>query len=415
MFNYFLENNHYLSLFSILLILGLAFVFSTNYSKISLRLIGINLGMQFITAAFILKTSVGEYIFKSIANGFSALYKFADKGGEFIFGNLTNADGPWGFIFVAKVAPVVIFFASLITILFHLKIIQFCVKLISTVLCPLLGTSGAETLCVVANSMLGQMDSTLLIKSYLERMTISEMLVVVIAGMATLSGPLIAIYGSMGVPMVHLLCSSMMSIFSIILISKILIPETEKPTTTTGSPIEMKSETSSVIDAISQGAIQGLKLAGIIIAMLITFISVIALVNSLLKTLGYYTLTQFGINFKLSLKNIFGTLFGPIAYLLGISHEDVSMAGNLIGKKVVLNEFIAYSQMIKAQLSERSLIILTYALAGCANFSAIGLAIGGVTVLAPSKRELLSKLGMRALLGATLVNLLNAAVAALLI
>lgn len=414
-YSYFLENNHYLSLISIFLILAVAYLFSNNRSKINLKLIGIALSMQFLLALFILKTRVGEYIFGKVSEGFSALYQFADKGTAFVFGKLADVSGPWGMIFAIKIVPITIFFAALTALLFHLQVIQVFVKIVSMALCPLFGTSGAETLCAVANSMLGQTEAPLLVKNYLERMTDSEILVVMISGMSTLSGPLLAVYGSIGVPMLHLLCASMMSVPGAILISKILMPETKVPETSRGSAIEMKSETANAIDAISLGTIDGLKLSAIVVAILITFISLIALINFLLKTIGFYTINQLGFTFKLSLKNIFCVIFGPIAYMLGIQGSDVAAAGSLLGKKLVINEFIAYSQMIKTQISERTMIILTYALAGFANFACIGIQVGGIGAIAPSKRWSLSKFGTTALLGGTLVNLMNAAIAALLI
>lgn len=414
-YEYLLANNHYLSLTSIFLILIIAIAFSNNKSKINFKLIGIALAMQFGLALFILKTSIGQSIFEKISQGFSALYQFADKGTAFVFGRLADISGPWGMIFAIKIVPITIFFAALTALLFHLQVIQIFVKLVSMLLCPLFGTSGAETLCAVANSMLGQTEAPLLIKNYLPRMTNSEILVVMISGMSTLSGPLLAVYGSIGVPMLHLLCASVMSIPGAILISKILMPETETPETLNGGSVEMKSDTNNVIDAISAGTIEGLKLAAIVVAILITFISMIALANSLLKTIGYYTINQLGFTFKLSLKNIFGAIFGPIAYFLGIECGDIEMAGTLLGKKLVINEFIAYSQMVTTKISQRTLVIMTYALAGFANFACIGIQVGGIGAIAPSKRVLLSQFGTRALFGATLVNLLNAAIAALLI
>lgn len=415
MFTYFLENNHYLSLISIFLILATAFIFSKKRSKINYRLIATALLMQFGLALVILKTAIGQNVFNKISSAFSALYQFADKGTAFVFGRLADVSGPWGMVFAIKIVPITIFFAALTSLLFHLQIIQVFVKIVSMLLCPLFGTSGAETLCAVANSMLGQTEAPLLIKNYLERMTNSEILVVMISGMATLSGPLIAVYGSIGVPMLHLLCAGVMSIPGAILISKILLPETEEPQTQHGKPLDMKSDTTNMIDAITIGTIDGLKLSAIIVAILITFISLIALTNFLLKTIGYYTINQLGFGFKLSLKNIFGIIFGPIAYLLGIESADVATAGALLGKKLVVNEFIAYSQMITTKISERTMIIMTYALAGFANFACIGIQVGGIGALAPSKRSLLSKYGTTALLGGTLVNLLNAAIAALLV
>ncbi len=403
-FSWFTSNNHYLSIIGIGAILGVAYLFSTKRAAIKLRLIATALLMQASLALFILKTEMGRYVFGSMAHGFEALQGFGSKGCEFVFGGLADASGPWGYVFAIKVLPVIIFFGALMSVLYHLGVVQVIVSGIAFIIRPLLGTSGAETLSVAANSVLGQTEAPLLIKNYLARMTDSEIFTVMVSGMAHLSGSLLAVYGMMGIPIVHLLSASVMAIPGAILISKMLQPEVDSPETLGGQQVKMPRETSNILDALFVGTTDGLKLAVNVAAMLIAFIALMALVDAVLVGL-----TGFSVNM------IFGYLFSGVAYLIGIPAAECSTAGTLLGQKLAINEFVAYASMVKAALSDRSVAILTYALAGFSNFSCIGIQIGGIGAICPSKRLLLTKLGMRALLGGTLANLLNAAIASLFI
>jgi len=402
--NYFLKDNHYMSMIGILVFLLIAFVFSNNKKKINPRRIVGAFLMQIIMAFFVLKTQIGHRMFMLLADGFRQLYMFADEGIRFIFGNLVDASGSWGFIFAVKVVPIIIFLSALMSLLFHWGVIQFLVRIISYLIRPILGTSGAETLCAAANSMLGPTEAPLLIKKYIKTMTDSEMLLLMISGMATINASTIAVYGSMGVPMLHMLTSSVMAIPGAILISKILMPETKVPQTAAGSSIDMPKDSANMLDAIAGGTSDGLKLAANVAAMLLAFVSLMAMADYILvHTIGY------GLNF------IFAKIFYQFAAFLGICKEDRNVAGALLGQKIVINEFVAYAGLVKATLTDRARIILTYALCGFSNFSVIGILIGGVSALAPNKRSVLSKFGLKALLGGTLVNLLNAAIASLLI
>ena len=404
LFDWFIQDNHFISIIGIAAILAIAALFSTHRRSIKIKLIFTALITQTIIGLFILKTAVGKNIFAAIASGVEAIYKFADQGCSFVFGGLANANSPWGFVFAIKVLPIIIFFGALMSLLYHIGIVQILVKGLAFVIRPLFGTSGAETLSVAANSVLGQTEAPLLIKNYLARMTHSEMLTVMTSGMAHLSGSILAIYGLMGVPIVHMLSASIMAIPGAILISKILMPETETPETMGGKTVNIPRETKNVFDAISSGTTDGLKLAVNVAAMLIAFISLIAMVDAILAGITGITLNV-----------LFGKMFYGVAYLIGIPLQDCSTAGTLLGQKLVINELVAYSNMVKETLSSRSVAILTYAIAGFANFSCIGIQIGGIGALCPSKREALTKLGLRALLGGTLTNLLNAAIASLLI
>lgn len=400
----FLEYSHYNGIVGILFIIGFATLVSKHRSHIPWKTVINGLVLQCLLAFFILKTRVGHLFFEKCAHAFSSVYQFAGEGARFVFGNLSNPAGGWGFIFAVQVVAIIIFFGALMSLLFHLGIIQLIVKAISFLIRPLLGTSGAETLCAAANSMLGQTEAPLLIKHYLIHMTDSEMLVVMVSGFATISGSLLAVYGSMGISMVHLLAASVMAIPSSIVIAKILLPEMQTPQTQSGSTIPVQKQTKNMLDALSSGTSDGMNLAVNVLAMLISFISFIALINSILFNSVGYTLNDF-----------FAALFAPIAFLIGIPRGDISNAGALLGQKLVINEFVAYSQMATYDLAARSKIILTYALCGFANFSCIGIQIGGIGALAPHKRDVLTRLSMRALLGGTLANLLNAAIASLLI
>lgn len=402
--DWFVDYNRYTSLLGILAILGVAFIFSSNRRAINIKLIFSALVMQFVLALFILKTYIGQAIFLWLSHGVESVYKFADKGCAFVFGNLADPSGPWAFVFAIKVLPIIIFFGALMGLLYHIGFVQILVKIIAFAIRPILGTSGAETLSVAANSVLGQTEAPLLIKNYLPRMTDSEMTTVMVSGMAHLSGSILAVYGLMGVPIIHLLSASIMAIPGAILISKILTPETEKPETLGGETIHMPRTTKNVLDAISAGTTDGLSLAVNVAAMLIAFISLMALADAVIASITGFTLND-----------IFAKLFFVVGYLLSLPLSECNAAGILLGQKLVINEFVAYSSMMKEALSARTVAILTYALAGFSNFSCIGIQIGGIGAICPQKRDTLTRLGMKALLGGTLANLLNAAIASLFI
>jgi CNT family concentrative nucleoside transporter len=402
--SYLMQDGRYMGIFGIMLILLVAFLFSNNKRRINIRLVATALLMQFCLAFVILKTTIGQNVFATIASGFEGLYGFATIGSEFLFGRLADASGPWGMVFAIKVLPTIIFFGALMAVLYHLGIVQIFVKGLAFLIRPLLGTSGAETLSVAANSMLGQTEAPLLIKNYLKNMTQSEMLVVMVGGMSHLSGSLLAVYGSMGVPIEHLLASTIMAIPGAIMIAKILIPQTEVPETAAGSSMKSERETSNILDAVSTGTSDGLRLAVNVAAMLIAFISLMAMINHIL-------LSSIG----MSLDAIFAEGFYLVAYMLGVPFKDSRIAGSLLGQKLVINEFVAYMSFVKADLAARSRVILTYALAGFSNFSCIGIQIGGLGALCPERRQMIIKLGLTALLGGTLTNFLNAAIAGLLV
>jgi len=402
-------------------ILCIAFLFSKKRSSINYKLVVHALVMQLIIAFAMLRVSIGQKIVGVIAQGVNELYQFAEEGSAFLFGNLVDAEGPWGFVFAIKVLPIIIFFGAFMSLLFYLGIVQKCVTGLSYIVRPLLGTSGAETLCAVSNSFLGQTEAPLLIRGYLKGMTKSEMLLVMVSGMATISGAILAVFVAMGIPAQHLLTASVMGIPGSILIAKMLYPETQKSETAAGASAGFASPAKNTIDAISTGTSDGLQLALNVGAMLIAFISLIALVNASLETVFLYLnkgIALLGVGFRFPLINlswIFSYIFAPFGYLLGFTGKQALQAGYLIGTKVTINEVIAYGELLSMHVSDRMLSILTYALCGFSNFSCIGIQVGGIGALVPEKRKWLCELGLYAVLGGALSNILSALIVSLLI
>ncbi len=292
----------YIGLLGIAAVLGVAALFSTNSRKIDFAMVVRALSAQLLLAFIILKTDAGKWFFKQLAAGFQHVYSFADQGAAFVFGSLSDPSQSWGWIFGVKVIPIIIFFGALTSLLFHLGIVQIIVGGMAFLVRPILGTSGAETLCAAANSMLGQTEAPLLIKQYIPSMTRSEILVVMVSGMATLSGAILAVYGGMGVPVLHLLSASVMSIPGSVLIAKMLLPETEKTAHKSDTAFDsIKPATENILDALAQGTLDGLTLAVNVAAMLITFISLMSLVNA---AMGAITLNTIGV--EITLDVIFG-------------------------------------------------------------------------------------------------------------
>lgn len=421
LFDYLVEHNRYANIIGIFCIFTLLWLCSHNRSKINYRLIANGLILQFLIGFCVLKTNLGHYILGKIAAAVSALYLCAGEGAQFVFGNLTNPNNSWGFIFAFKVLPIIIFFGAFMELLFYCGIVQKIIGGVSIFIRPLLGTSGAETLCAIANSFLGQTEAPLLIRNYLKDMTKSETLVIMVSGMATISGAILVVFAAMGIPVMHLLASSVMAIPASIIVAKILYPETEKPKTSAGAHIIAEHKSQNVLDAIATGTIDGLHLALNVGAMLISFLALIALINYGLEYFSVVInmiLTFFGLTRQMPIINIqliFSYIFAPFGYLLGFTGQEALAAGQLIGTKVAINELVAYDAMMHMNLSERAVNILTYALCGFSNFSCIGIQIGGIGALVPEKRAWLSELGLFAVLGGTLANILSAMVAGLLL
>jgi len=418
---YLQAENRYMNIIGIGVILFTCWLASYDRKKISYRLILNGLLLQFIIGFFILKTGVGHSIFEKISFGIGKLYEFGLEGTKFVFGSLATPNPSFGFVFAFGVLPIIVFFGAFMAILFHLGIIQLVVMGISRVIRPIFGTSGAETLSVIANSFIGQTEAPLVVRHYLTSMTDSEIVTLMVSGMAHVSGSILVLYAAMGVPAPHLLAASIMALPGTIIIAKMLMPETEKPQTGKGGSIKLEATSSNFFGAVAHGTSDGMYLALNVGAMLIAFIALIACVNSLLGSLDGVVNALFAqLNIAwtmphLTLNDIFSHLFAPFSYLLGFTGEEALKVGELLGTKLTINEFVAYSQMVKENLSERTVAIVTYALCGFANFSSIGIQIGGIGALVPSKREVLGKYAMVALLGGSLSNLLSAMIAALLI
>lgn len=422
LFDYLIAYNRYMNLLGIALVLGVAYFFSHNRQRVNHRLVLHALLMHGLIGFLVLRTKIGHAIVSLVASVVKQLYQCADEGSRFLFGKLSIANDLWGFIFAVKVLPIIIFFGALTSLLLYLGIISRLVGLVSRFIQPLLGTSGAETLCAIANSFLGQTEAPLLVRHYLATMTPSEIFVVMVSGMGTVSGSILAVYAAIGVPVVHLLSASVMAIPATILLAKIIYPETEHPKTMRGVDVELPKAGVNALDAISIGTIDGLSLALNVGAMLIAFLALLAFGNVILYagSLAWNELVyRLGIEMLrlpiLSFSLILGWLFAPIGWLLGLTGNEMYAAGALIGTKLAVNEMVAYSAMVTMHLSDRAVMLLTYALCGFANISSIGIQLGGIGSLVPERRGLLSKMGIAAVFASTLANLLSAFIAGLLL
>ncbi len=413
---YLLEYNRIYNFLGIFFILGLAVLMSNNRSRINWRLVITGLLLHMVLALIVLKTTVGRDVVEYGAGVFTKLYQAGDQGIEFVFGKLADPTGPWGFTFAIKVLPVIVFFGAFMSMLFYLRIIQTLVQMINAVVRPLLGTTGPETLCAIANSFLGQTEAPLLIKHYLKDMTKSEFLVMMISGMGTISGAILAVFVAMGVPPTHLLAASLMAIPATIIIAKIIYPETEETKPMCEATATYEQHTGNLLDAISQGTSDGLWLALNVGAMLISFLALLAVFNGVLSFSCLKLNAFFGLHLPIiTLEQIFAWVCLPFAWLLGFTGAEASSVGQLIGTKIAVNELVAYDKMLSMGLAPRTVAIVTYALCGFSNFSCIGIQIGGIGSLVPEKRQWISQLGMKAVFGGALANLLSAMVASLLL
>ncbi|MEE8334998.1 MAG: nucleoside transporter C-terminal domain-containing protein [Candidatus Neomarinimicrobiota bacterium] len=402
----------FIGLIGFAVLLGLAYGMSNNRKAINWKLVFWGLMLQVSFALFILKTPIGQPFFSGVDTVIKKLLSFSDAGGDFLFKSFGSGvvEGPL-LNFAFRVLPTIIFFSSLVTVLYHLGIMQFVVKWIARAMQKTMHTSGSETLSVSANIFVGQTEAPLMIKPFVKNMTKSELMAVMTGGFATVAGGVMAIYVKMlgDVPGIagHLMAASIMSAPAAIVIAKIIYPETEVSETQGDLKIVVDTPDDNAMEALTRGASDGMKLAANVGAMLIAFVAVIAMVNSILGV------------FDLSLQQILGWIFSPLAWTMGVPWSEAHIMGTLMGEKLVLTELIAYGDLSELRLtngiSDRTAIIASYALCGFANFASIGIQLGGIGGIAPSRRKDLSKLAVKAMLGGALASWLTATVAGIII
>jgi CNT family concentrative nucleoside transporter len=392
-----------------------AWFFSTNRRAIRPSLLAWGLGLQILFALLVLKTPL-RGAFESASRAVEALLRYAEEGSSFLFGPLGKSTGPFGVLFAFQVLPIVIFIAALFGILYYLGVMQVIIQAMALLMRRVMGASGAEATCVAASIFMGQTEAPLTIRPFLARLTQSELFTIMTSGMAHVSGAVMAAYVMFAkVEIGHLLTAVIMTAPATILLAKMFIPETDEPETMGGIKIEIEKNGVNVIDAAARGAGDGLQLALNIGAMLIAFVSLIALVNGLFGW-GHANLAWF----PATMQELFGWIFAPIAYLLGVSWADAPHVGKLLGTRLVLNEFVAFIDLGKLPeqgviLDPRSKIIATYALCGFANISSIAIQVGGIGALVPSRKSDLARLGLRAVAAGTLANFMSACIAGLLV
>ncbi|MBE9548629.1 MAG: NupC/NupG family nucleoside CNT transporter [Proteobacteria bacterium] len=412
-------------LFGLVVLISIGVAFSNNRSKIDWRLVGAGLLLQMIFALIVILTETGRNFFEAISRVFVTVIGFAMKGAEFIFGDLARYDGSLGFIFAFQVLPTIIFFASLMAVLYHIGFMQKIVKGMAWVMYKAMKVSGAESLSIAANVFVGQTEAPLVVRPYIARMTQSELLTMMVGGMATIAGGVLAAYVAMlgGGDEAqrlfyakHLLSASIMAAPATIVMAKILIPETEESVTRGEIRIHVEKTATNVIEAAANGAADGVKLALNVGGMLMAFLALIAMIDYPLGWIGDISGLAEMIGQPLSLSWMLGMLLSPIAWVIGVPWQDAATVGSLIGEKVVANEFVAYAHLneIKSTMSDHAVLISTYALCGFANFSSIAIQIGGIGGLAPERRPDLARYGLRAVLGGTLVTLMTATIAGVL-
>lgn len=407
----------FIGLIGMVLILGIAFLLSNNRKAINYRTVGVGLLLQLGLAVFILKTSVGKSMFAWLGAKIQRLLEMADKGADFVFGPLVNKGlldevlGPANsFIFFFKVIPTIIFVAVLVNIMYHIGLMQRVVSVMAVGMKWLLGVSGAEAISNVASTFVGQVEAQIMIKPYLKTMTNSELMSSMTGSFACIAGGVMATYIALGVPPEYLLAASIMAAPGALVISKIVYPETEEPETQGTVKLKVEKAYVNLVDAIAGGAGDGLRVGLNVIAMLIGFIALIALLDLFLGKIGSLA------GIELSFNLIMGKIFFVFAWAMGVPVKDLTAAGSLMGTKLVVNEFVAYLDLIKMKhyLEPKTIAITSFALCGFANFSSIAIQVGGIGQLAPERRADLARLGFKALICGTLASYMSATIAGLL-
>src|SRR5713101_177538 len=395
--------------------LAFAYAFSTNRRAIRLKTVVWGLGLQFVFAVFVLRIDAGRNAFQKAGDAVTKLLSYAHAGSHFVFGDLANPGSQLGY-FAFGVLPTVIFIAAFFAVLYYFGIMQIIIRIFAWVMTRVMGASGAESLNVAASIFMGQTEAPLTIRPFLADLTRSELMTVMTSGMAHVSGGIMAAYIFFGIDPRHLLSAVIMTAPGTLLMAKMLVPETEQPRTAGRVVMDEEEEqtekSENVLGAIARGTTDGLHLALNIAAMLISFLALIALLNGVMGWTHSHVAW-----FPSSLERILGTLFAPVAWIIGVPRQDCGAIGSLLGTRMVLNELVAFSQLgpQKAMLDPRSFTIATFALCGFANLSSIGIQIGGIGALAPNKKGELARLGVRAMLAGTMANLMSASIAGMLL
>ena len=414
-------------LFGLAVLIGIAWLCSNNKRAVDWTLVLTGIGLQIGFAVLVLMVPGGREVFDSLGHGFVAILSFVGEGSKFIFGDLMDTS-KFGFIFAFQVLPTIIFFAAFMGVLYHLGVMQAIVRGMAWAITKVMRVSGAETTSVCASVFIGQTEAPLTVRPYISKMTESELITMMIGGMAHIAGGVLAAYvGMLGggdaeqqaFYAKHLLAASIMAAPATLVIAKILIPETGSPLTRGTVKMEVEKTTSNVIDAAAAGAADGLRLALNIGAMLLAFIALIALLNAPLTWLGDITGLASALGRPTDLANILGLVLAPLAWVIGVPWQDATVVGGLIGQKVVINEFVAYLQLADVvncktagtALTNQGALIATYALCGFANFSSIAIQIGGIGGLAPERRQDLARFGLRAVLGGSIATFMTATIA----
>ena len=396
----------------LLTMLGLGYAFSTNRRAIRLKTVGWGLGLQLVFAFFVLKVDIGRILFQKAGDAVNKLLGYAFAGSQFVFGDLGKQGSHFGFYFAFQVLPTVIFICALFAVLYYVGIMQMVIRAAAWFMTRFMGVSGAESLNVAASIFMGQTEAPQTIRPFLPDLTYSELMTVMTSGMAHVSGSIMAAYIAFGIEPKHLLSAVIMTAPGTLLMAKMLVPETESPKTAGKVVMPKEEEHSNLLGAIARGTTDGLYMALNIAAMLISFLALIALLDGIMTGIHAHLAW-----FPSSLEFILGKLFAPIAFIIGIPWHDCAAIGNLLGVRMVLNELVAFSMLgpQKATLDPQSFTIATFALCGFANFSSIGIQMGGIGALAPNKKRELAKLGLRAMLAGTMANLMSASIAGMLL
>ncbi len=402
-----------MSLVGLFAMIGVAYGLSTSRKDIKWKTIITGIVLQLVFGLIILKTPFGMSIFEGARAAFAGVLEYTSEGSRFIFGDLTNVSKS-GFIFAFLVLPTIIFMSSLMSVMYHMGIMQKIVEFTAKLMMKVMGTSGAESLSAAANIFVGQTEAPLVVKPFIDKMTKSELMALMTGGMATVAGGVLAAYVGMGIDAGHLLAASVMSAPAALLCAKLMVPETEQSQTEGIVKVDLPKAHANFIDAAASGAGEGLTLALNVGAMLLAFIALIAMLNGFLGWTGALV----GVP-QLSFEFLIGYVFAPFAFLMGVPWDDCLQVGVLLGKKIVVNEFVAYLDLQAAvaagTLSERAITITTYALCGFANFSSIAIQLGGIGSIAPGRRHDLAKLGIKSLIAGTLACFMTACIAGLLI